>query len=676
MTQNPRPEFSLAIVGAGPRGTSVVERLAALALRLPDAAVRVRVTVFDSCRPGSGHVWDPKQSDHFLMNTPASFPTVAPERRGSEPGLSFRQFVDAQGDGKRMSEAHAAQLHEIQDGTYPARALYGEYLEHVYDSSAAVLAAHPGFEISHVQAEVVAVRPEANGYRVEFRRGPLGQGAAESLEADGVVLALGHQSAELNPWQKQLQRSAAQSGATYLPPNVPADLDYSQFAAGQPALVRGLGLNFFDGMAELTAGRGGIFREVSDEPGLRFEYVASGREPQLVVASRRGTPYWGKPVVDQFIPEEISLHYFDAGELIGKLAESRAGNPEAALVFSRHIWPRLHRDILLAYYRQCAVNCDGRWDVPAVDFIRSLEAILDAEHHEGSQVWLGKLREFIAGFPEIEWLDVPALARPFDEVGFESSEQFQQAVRDYMQDNARRSAGGLEDPLSRAIMTMNLGRMVIKDLVAMGILDEQSRIEEVQAHFEPLVEGLSSGPPLQRIEQLLALSRAGLVTFVGPEPEFGFDEVNGQFTASSPWVDSEVHTARTLCEAMMPANRVLQNDTPLITQLLAEHVARVHTWNNAEGEVLPGSGFDVVGQPYRLVNSEGMAHRGIFVLGLQLSSVQWGTAIAAQAGKTEIPAARTLQDAQHVVNEVARLVGLPYNELQLEHGAPAHEMQP
>ena len=61
MTQNPRPEFSLAIVGAGPRGTSVVERLAALAQKLPDAAVRVRVTVFDPYRPGSGHVWSPKQ---------------------------------------------------------------------------------------------------------------------------------------------------------------------------------------------------------------------------------------------------------------------------------------------------------------------------------------------------------------------------------------------------------------------------------------------------------------------------------------------------------------------------------------------------------------------------------------------------------------------------------------
>ncbi len=666
MTQKPRDEFSLAIVGAGPRGTSVLERLAALAQRLPEGSARVRVSVFDPYRPGSGHVWNPLQPDHFLMNTPASFPTVAPERRENEPGLSFAQFVAARGDGKKMSEAHLALLHETTDGSYPARSLYGEYLEHVYDRSVAVLEAHPSFEISYVQGEVLAVRPEANGYRVQFNRTATPQTAPEDLEADGVVLALGHQSAELNPWQKQLQRSAAQSGATYIPPNVPADLDYSQFVAGQPVLIRGLGLNFFDGMVELTVGRGGIFREISDEPGARIEYIASGREPHLIVASRRGAPYWGKPVVDQFIPDEINLRYFDAEQLIGQLAEARAANPDATLIFSRHIWPNLHRDIMFAYYRQCAVACEHRWEIPAAEFILRLENILESEHHEGNQVWLGELREFIAGFPDLEWLDVPSLAKPFDQMGFGSAAEYQQAVRNYMQDNARHSAKGLDDPLSRAIMTMNLGRMVIKDLVVKGILDQQSRIEEVQAHFEPLVEGLSSGPPLQRIEQLLALSRAGLVSFVGPEPDFGFNEVDGLFTASSPWVDAEVYTARTLCEAMMPANRVLQNDTPLISQLLTEHVARVHTWNNAEGEVLPGSGFDVVGEPYRLVNGEGLAHRGIFVLGLQLSSAQWGTAIAAQAGPVENPAARTLQDAQYVANEVARLIGLPYNELQLQ----------
>ncbi|MGV2854483.1 FAD/NAD(P)-binding protein [Glutamicibacter sp. AGC13] len=657
----PKNEFSLALVGAGPRGTNVVERLANLALKLPAQGTVLKVTVFDPFPPGSGHVWNPKQSEHFLMNTPSSFPTVAPERLGDEPGLSFRQFVALRGDGRKLTDEHAKLIGQIEPGSYPSRAIYGEYLEHVYERSAAILATHENFSIEHVAAEVVAVRPVGNAYQIDFRSNLEGA-ETRQLAADAVVLALGHQPAELNPWQKQLKEAASQAGATYLPPNVPADLDYSQFKEGQPALIRGLGLNFFDGMAELTAGRGGIFREASTEPGHRLQYIGSGREPALIVASRRGTPYWGKPVVEQFIPDEIELRYFDAPELIGRLAEARATNPASSLVFSRHIWPKLHRDILFAYYSTCARAHGAPEGLDEREFVDQLEAILSAEHHEGSQVWLSELRKFVGQFPQLQWLDVPKLARPFEEIGFSSDEQYQQAVRDYLVGNARHSTGGLEDPLSCAIMTMNAGRMLVKELIASGVIDEQSRIEEIQAHFEPLVEGLSSGPPLERIEQLLALSRAGIVTFLGPDPEFGFDEVSEQFTASSPWVDAEVHTAKTMCEAMMPSNRVLQNNAALIKQLLGDHVARVHTWKNTEGESLPGSGFDVVGEPYRLVNSDGLAHRGLFVLGLQLSSAQWGTAIAAQAGDLRHPAARTLQDAANVVNEVARLAGLIANE--------------
>lgn len=659
--ENPKNEFNLAIVGAGPRGTSTVERFADLAKDLQCNGNRINITVFDPYRPGSGHVWSPNQSENFLMNTPASFPAVAPERTTDGPGLSFRQFVALQGDGRRMSEGHARKIGQIEAGTYPSRAFYGEYLEHVFDCSQAVLDAHESFSIEHLAAEVVAVRPLGNGYQLDYRPAH-GGGEEQQLSVDAVVLAVGHQSAELNPWQKQLQEAAQRAGATYLPPNVPADLDYSKFPEGQPALIRGLGLNFFDSMAELTLGRGGLFRETSKEPGHRLEYVASGREPELVVASRRGTPYWGKPVVGQFIPEEIELRYFDVPELIGNLAETRATNPSATLVFSRHIWPKLHRDILFAYYSKCAETCGAPDGFSAGQFIGQLDELLSAEHREGSQVWLGELRKFIARAPGFEWLDVPKLARPFDELGFASDAEYQRAVQDYLVDNAQHSSGGLDDPLSCAIMTMNAGRMLIKELIVSGVVDEQSRIEEIQAHFEPLVEGLSSGPPLERIEQLLALSRAGIVSFLGPDPEFGFDEVSELFTASSPWVDSEVYTARTMCEAMMPSNRVLQNDTQLIRQLLRDHVARAHTWRNEEGESLPGSGFDVVGEPYRLVNNEGLAHRGIFVLGLQLSSAQWGTAIAAQAGKLENPAARTLQDAQHVANEVVRLAGFSAGE--------------
>lgn len=663
LSEETQPQYNIAIIGAGPRGTSVIERLAKLAIKVPELATMVRVTVFDPYRPGSGHVWSPKQSPHFLMNTPASFPTVAPERVVTEPGLSFQQFVDNHGDGHPLDEREAATLRNTRRGTYPPRAIYGCYLEHVYDSCVQVLDAHPNIVVNYVPAEVIAVRPQGIGYQLEYEvSGPANHGT-EQVTVDTVVLALGHQSSELNPWQKQLQRAAEQAEAIYLPPAVPADVDYSNFHAGEPALLRGMGLNFFDAMAELTLGRGGIFKEVSDQPGQRFEYIASGQEPQLIAASRRGTPYWGKPVVDEFIPAEISLRFFHAEDLIIKVVEARRSNPESALSFARHIWPQLHRDILWAYYSQCAsIEAANPIEDPTA-FLVGVEDILEAEHHEGNQVWLSELRTYIEQFPHLSWLDIPSLARPFDQIGFGSHEEYQHTVREYLAGNARHSTGGLSDPLSRAIMTMNAGRMVIKDLVTKGILDEQSRIEEVQAHFEPLVEGLSSGPPLERIEQLLALSRASLVHFIGPEPEFGFNDLSGKFTASSPWVDTDVYEAKVLCEAMMPANRVLQNNTALITQLLAEKVARAHTWRNAEGERMTGSGFDVVGEPYRLINGEGLAHRGVFVLGLQLSSAQWGTAIAAQAGDTTDPAAQTLRDAEQIVIEIARMAGVNLEEL-------------
>lgn len=666
MSEEPQPQYNIAIVGAGPRGTSVIERLAKLAIKVPKLATMVHLTVFDPHRPGSGHVWSPKQSPNFLMNTPASFPSVAPERISTEPGLSFEQFVAAHGDGRALNERETAALRAIGRGTYPPRAIYGCYLEHVYDSCVRVLEAHPNFVLNYVAAEVTAVRPQDIGYLLEFRDTQLRDAVVRHLEVDAVVLALGHQSAELNPWQKQLQRAAEQTQATYLPPNVPADVDYTNFRPGEQILLRGMGLNFFDALAELSLGRGGIFREVSNEPGHRLEYIASGKEPRLIAASRRGTPYWGKPVVDEFIPAEINLRFFHPEELIGKIVEARHTNPEAALSFSRHIWPQLHRDILWAYYAQCMAPEQAEATAESNSFLAGLEEILEAEHREGNQVWLSELRTYISQFSDLSWLDVPSLARPFDQIGFASHEEYQNAVREYLVQNARHSSKGIHDPLSRAIMTMNAGRMLIKDLVTKGILDEQSRIEEVQAHFEPLVEGLSSGPPLERIEQLLALSRASLVDFIGPEPEFGFDDLSGKFTASSPWVDTELYDAKVLCEAMMPANRVLQNNTALITQLLADKVGRPHTWRNSEGEQMAGSGFDVVGEPYRLVNGEGLVHRGIFVLGLQLSSAQWGTAIAAQAGDLSAPAAQTLHDAEQIVIEIARMAGVNLEELLAE----------
>ncbi len=139
--QNSGPEpYTIAVVGAGPRGTSVLERLLA-ALRQAEGRGRpIRLLVFDQFEPGAGRVWSTAQSRLFLMNTPSVFPTVAPERtHPDEPGLSFEQWRASGGDGALLSTVEAQELAELERGSYPPRALYGRYLRHVFESVAAAL---------------------------------------------------------------------------------------------------------------------------------------------------------------------------------------------------------------------------------------------------------------------------------------------------------------------------------------------------------------------------------------------------------------------------------------------------------------------------------------------------------------------------------------------------------
>lgn len=659
-----REPYVIAVVGAGPRGTSTLERLESELRRTQNYSRKITVVVFDVHDPGAGHVWSTAQSRHFLMNTPAGFPTVAPERTHAEdPGLSFDQWRALGGDGAALSSVEAEELAAMERGSYPPRALYGRYLRHVFEAAVSALRSHEAVvEVRIERAEVTALhRGDADYllYAHPVAAGhphPKRSGEQFSLHAHAVVLAVGHVPAHLNPAQKAMALAASEAGLTYQGPNVPGDVAWDKIPAGETVLVRGLGLNFFDAMAALTVGRGGQFNEVNGGPGRALEYWPSGREPRIVAASRRGTPYRAKSCIDDFIPASITLRYLDAELIIQKIAEARVLNPGATARFDAHVWPLLHRDVLLAYYSFAARRHPTRFNVEPEQFVKSLTEVLDAEHQAGSQVWLQSARQLVEKYaPEMGFLDVPLLGRPFDQNGFSSMSDYQEAVKEYLEYDAISSHEGEKNPLKMAIATLNAGRMVVKDMIAEGLISDESRLGEVQGWFEPLVEGLASGPPVQRIEELAALARANIVEFIGPDPEFAIDAPTGMFTVSSPWVDAPACTGRTLVEAMMPANRVLQTASPLLRQLIDDGLAAAFTMHNDQGEPIPGQGLDVKGEPYRMVDGRGVPHRAIFVLGLQLSSVQWGTAIAAQAGAALDGAARTLGDAQNAARELLRL---------------------
>ncbi|MCC3276426.1 FAD/NAD(P)-binding protein [Arthrobacter sp. zg-Y20] len=636
--------FRVAVIGAGPRGLSVVDRLLSRR-RAAGTPGPLTIELIDPFNPGPGHVWRTGQSRLFLMNTPALFPTVVPagdtvrDLLPSPAGLSFNQWREMMSAGTRaaagLPAGDRAELASLGPADFPSRALYGRYLEWTYGQLQETAAAD-GVELIHRRTEALGVTRAADGRLVVEVEG------REVLAADAVVLAVGHLPALLSAEQARLQDAAERHGLTYLPPAVPADVDFSRLPAGEPVLIRGLGLNFFDVMAAVTIGRGGRFVPTGLPAGRALRYEPSGREPKLVAASRRGTPYRAKARLESYIPRSIRLRWFTRETALAFRADGLLPG------FDHDLWPLLHRDAVWAYYSTLARVAGTELRGEPSAFLGDLEAALYLPGPEWDAAKEAVLDRYV---PADRRTNLEALAQPLGRRPFAGAQDLDDVVLAYLEEDAAGSAAGEDDPLKMAIGALNAGRTLLKSVVADGGLAEASWLAELRGWFEPLVEGLASGPPPERIEQLAALTRAGVVHFVGPDPRFDVDEARGVFTASSPWVGTE-YAGRTLMEAMMPPNRVDRSVSPLLAGLIRDGLARPKVMMSADGTPVLTPGLDVTMPPYRTVGVSGEPVENLFVLGLQLSSVQWGTAIAAEAGSSAAEGSRTLQDADDIAAAV------------------------
>ena len=643
------------IIGGGPRGISVLERLLAHTAVPGNQNARLHIDVVDPYPAGPGHVWQPGQSRLFLMNTQSFYPTLVPEDTGlAAPvaGTTFDRWRTAQQHSPlpELTDDERAELAVLGSGDFPSRAIYGRYLRSTFEE---LLAALPeGVTVDMHQATATAARRQPDGrFDVELDGGGLNGGEMDgggTLTVDSVVLALGHLASRLSPEQRELQAAAAQFGLRYLPPAVPADVDWSVIPAQEPVLVRGMGLNFFDVMGQLTEGRGGKFVEAGD----RLEYLPSGQEPVIFAASRRGTPYRSKATLAGYYPASVTLRY-----LTGKALQRFAA---AGIVpaFDHDLWPLLHRDALWAYYTTLVRSQpDAVQDHAA--FLKELDEALHPHAHSTGR-WETDFNAVVGRHVHpASRLDLRGLAAPLSGRSFASRAELDAAVVEYLDDDARRSALGEDDPVKMAIGALHHGRAVLKSVVADGGITDESWVAGLRGWFESLVEGLASGPPALRAEQLAALARAGIVSFVGPDPKFGVARGKRAFTAASPWVRGGAAEAHTLVEALAPANRVALNESPLLEQLLADGLVRPRTMMTVEGTPVQSSGLDVQPHPYRPVAANGEVTDRMYVLGLQLSATQWGTAIAAEAAQQAGPVypsgQRTLRDADEIARAILGL---------------------
>ncbi|HEX3650435.1 MAG TPA: FAD/NAD(P)-binding protein, partial [Pseudonocardiaceae bacterium] len=269
---------TLAIIGAGPRGTGLLERIAANADLLGDA--RCAIHVIDPQAPGAGRVWRADQSPLLLMNSHADEVTMFTDAsvRCAGPAVPGPTLAEWARTARLSDPDLATEAAELTGDSFATRRLGGQYLGWCFDRAARAIPVHVH--------RAAAVALHDGGRQV------ITLSDGERIAADLVVLAQGNVGGHSDGARLARQRFARRIHGVYLPPACAGDDDLDRLPAGEAVLVSGIGLAFIDLMALLTEGRGGRFDR--DRHG-RLSYRPSGREPVLHVGSRRGVPYLPKP---------------------------------------------------------------------------------------------------------------------------------------------------------------------------------------------------------------------------------------------------------------------------------------------------------------------------------------------------------------------------------------------
>ena len=645
MTKEAAQRFDVVVVGGGPRAVSLVQRLTA---RLQQLAPRdgrpaepaLSVALIDAVEVGAGATWRTDQTAQFLNNTTAAETTVYPDE--STPidgplggGPSFAEWARETAErGAHELPWVVEEARGITPGVFPTRRLQGVY----YGEQLARAEAAGFVSISRIVGLAVEIETDEDRDRRTVR---LADG--RRLSGRAVVLAQGMVQARPDPSVRSFIEGAELLGLRYIEPGMPAERPWHEVPAGEDCIVQGLGANFYDVVAELTAGRGGSFEPVPGDPLERLRYLPSGREPRLHAVSRRGVPYRGKGVVGPEgrprygAPAIATPEWFDSLE--------QAGKP---LHFGRDVWPAIAAEFGHAF--AAALVARDASAVPA-GLGRLREELLVAlagcaashEEREGAaaaanteiDAILARRIDRLEGHPEAFRLDT--LRRPTggERVG---PEEWRRRVAWLIDAELDSIAHPHESPRQAVNLAMAALRGRVGRLAARGLIEGRSLVAEVHGWFDGDSLFLASGPPVRRTRQVLALIEAGVLQLVGPASRVEIDEAERCFTAFSPITGIEVR-ARSFAETRMSKGKVPNTCDPLLRALLDSGRGRVHRLpiGTGGGDSVATESIEAVPPahpetPLALVAADGSVDPRVLLLGIPASSTQPGSTIGAAPG--------------------------------------------
>lgn len=569
-------EYAVAIVGTGPRGISILERIGA---RLLGKRPMRPLTIYaiDADEVGAGRIWRSGQPRWLSMNNRSGEVTMfsGPADDGAwRPGAgpTFAEWwrrTDARFPGP---------------DAYAPRSLYGRYLRFVLD----VVETNLPPDVALVRVHGLVSGIEKRGGRFELLVGD------RLITCDQVAVCSGHPREQERSVPAGVGRAAnGAKGANGTGRRGAFRRD------GGVVGVLGLGLTFHDVVAMLTVGRGGRFAG----RGPDCEYLPSGEEPDLIVAgSRSALPIPARGVAQ---PPAEATTYAPRLFTPERIARLRSAGP---LDFRAEVLPWLEAEVNVAFWRR-------RLDPGSFALF---ERRLSSRPLAAADV-LPRLRQAASDLGCDEALSLAGLAHPFRGRVFANQDAFRRELeRLLVNDVGEAMLGEADSALKSAMSVLRRVRPTVRAAVDFGGLTAASHKDFVE-HIGPMLAFLSTGPSVVRSCHLIALMRCGLLEILGPQARF---TAHGDgFLGCSP----SVAGYSVFCSDVMDA-RIRQPDLARDAEPLAKKQRAAGAWRphvRAGDPSFRTGGIDVTEAPYNPIAADGSVERRMYVLGIPTESTRW-----------------------------------------------------
>ena len=585
----------LAIIGAGPAASSLLERIAANATQVLTGRP-LTVHMIDPHRAGTGRVWRPDNHAGLWMNSLAEDVTMFTDDSVQcdgpiRPGPSLYQWTQTIDDATLVDLGAAELIDEINslEGTsFPTRRVQSAYLEWFHRWVVAALPEQVDLVVH--RATAIDLSEDQTGRQV------IDLDNGDTLSVDVVVLALGHLDSNPGTHSAQLAAFADAHHLTYVAAGHTAELDLSTLAPGADVIALGFGQAFTDLIMLVTEGRGGRFVAdpcATDGTEAIVFYEPSGNEPIIHVGSRRGVPYLSK--IDYRLQATRARLPMFVDEIAIK--ELLAG--DRLLDFRADVLPLVLKEVGWSYYHEL-FHAHPERTLCSWDEFSSRFAVADGRAAADAVV-----SDAVADTDDI--FDLERLNAPLAGLQFASAAELHRHVRDHVRaDIARRTNPAFSADLGAFNALLHTIGTVGR-IAASGRLTPRSRVEDAGIRWFSFFMYYASGPPPARLRQLLALETAGLVHFIGAGITVRADTTSRAFVATSTSHPDQIR-ATAMIDARV-ANASLSRTADVMLQRLRDRgdvseevVTDAQGWHANTGKVV------VTGSGMHLVRADGSMH--------------------------------------------------------------------